>query len=575
MTTTSYWGPFTQQPNILVLMTDQQRTAQHYPADWVTNNLPNLTQLQSTGVTFPNAMTNTTACSPSRSVLFTSTYPTLNGVIDVGWTLKLPQNITLPGQESLPLATLGGILQDSSLVPSGISYQVGYKGKWHLKSEYESGLSAEQQQNEAATLQNNDSDMETTYSFPGWTSPDFGTAMSFRSVPQCSSKLYTLGAGVGGNDARVTNGTSYPTASGNESGVQNAVDFLNQYTPDQDGTNPFFLVVSLLNPHDIWVYPLSVETAGFAKDGNGKYPWQYSPFTEISTPPSYTLTQGQLNNKPSAQGAPWQSGFLQDVATEYVQFYAYLETLTDALLGDVVTALMNNSNNLVDNTLIVRLADHGEMAMAQGGMREKEHQVYNETLLVPMIFSNPGLHQGRTCTGLAGLVDVIPTIATIAGIDVSTLEKTNPVQGTSLDQAILNAGSGSDTTYSELLFATDDANAHIRCLIEDQDYNAKYAVYYDATGVVGSRDSNSNPNGSASSFQYEMYNYSYDAGASPPSWDAEETNLIPVNGYSNPLSSPTIQTIWHNMHVALTSRLEAKCQKPDNWPDAPPLPRTQ
>ncbi len=574
MSTSSFWGPFTQQPNILILMTDQQRTTQHYPAGWAEKNLPNLTQLQNTGVTFPNAMTNTTACSPSRSVLFTSTYPTLNGVIEVGSLLKMGQDITLPNQQPLPLDTLGGIMQNASLLPAGITYQVAYKGKWHLDGNYESGLSETEQQNDAATLQQNDDDMDSTYHFPGWTSPDFGTAMKFGPVSPGDSSLYTLGAGVGQNDARVTNGTSYPTGSDDDPGVQNAVDFLNQYAPNQDGTNPFFLVVSLLNPHDIWVYPDSVESAGFTTDDNGKYPWQYPPFTDITTPPSYDLSQDQLDNKPSIQGGVWRPGHDQnwgpDVATEYAQFYAYLETLTDALLGEVVTALTQNPNNLTDNTLIIRLADHGEMAMAQGGMREKEHQVYNETLLVPMTFSNPGLPQGETCTGLAGLIDIIPTIATVTGIDVNTLDTTYPIQGTTLDEAILNAGSSTDSTYNEFLFATDDAGAHIRCLIEDENYNAKYAVYYKATGVL----SGSNPNGTASDFQYEMYDFSYDTGTTPPTRDAEESNLIPVNGYTDPLSDPSIQTTWHNMHVALTSQLEAKEQKPDDWPDPPPLPES-
>ena len=34
-----YWGPFKQAPNLLILLTDQQRTAQHLPAGWVQQNL--------------------------------------------------------------------------------------------------------------------------------------------------------------------------------------------------------------------------------------------------------------------------------------------------------------------------------------------------------------------------------------------------------------------------------------------------------------------------------------------------------------------------------------------------------
>jgi arylsulfatase A-like enzyme len=437
------------------------------------------------------------------------------------------QEIKLPGNnKALPLATLGTLLQNSDLTPPGINYQVAYKGKWHLDANYASGLSSAQQKATAATLQKNNNNMESLYGFPGWTSPEFGTTMVTGYLTAGDSSLFTLGAGVGENDERVTKGASYPQPD-----VENAVSFLNNYTPNQDNTNPFFLVVSLLNPHDVWVYPYNLEVAGFEKNANGKYPWNEPPFLGLTTPQSFNLSVEQLSNKPTIQAtwrSVWPASFNQDDADEYIRFYAYLHTLTDALLGDVVSALENNQNNLKENTLIIRLADHGEMAQAQGGMIEKACQTYNETLLVPMTFSAPGLPQGRECTGLTGLIDLVPTIASIIGIDLAALEAVHPIQGISIDQAILDPQSN---TASQLLFATDDDGAHIRCLIETQEYNAKYAVYYSAEDVLGI----GNPNGTASDFQYELYNYRYDPDSSPASWDSEETNLIPKSG-SDPLS---------------------------------------
>lgn len=93
----SYWGPFRQQPNLLIFLTDQQRTAQYLPQDWVQNNLPNLWALMQGGVHFPNAMTNTVACSPSRATLWTSTFPMINGVDSTGATLNMKDNLTTLG----------------------------------------------------------------------------------------------------------------------------------------------------------------------------------------------------------------------------------------------------------------------------------------------------------------------------------------------------------------------------------------------------------------------------------------------------------------------------------------------
>ncbi len=400
-----------------------------------------------------------------------------------------------------------------------------------------------QQEDDAQALAKDDKTMKFTYGFPGWTSPDFGTAMDLSNKPDSASEsaINTLGANgydqngdLVGNDARVTHGTSYPNSG------QDAVQFLNTYVSN-DNKKPFFLVVSLLNPHDVWVYPENLEEAGWVRDSNGKYPWQYSPFTDITLPHSFDLTTEQINNKPSIQGTPWRTDWEPDKATGYVRFYAFLETLTDKLFGEVCEALEKNSS-VEKNTLVIRIADHGEMAMAQGGMREKEHQAYNETLLVPMIFSNPGLNTGTTCTGLAGLIDIIPTIADIVGIDLEKLKSKHPIQGRSLADAILNAGASSALTHNthhKFLFATDDANAHIRCLIDDncviddKIYKAKYAVYYNA--VIGG-----NPNGTITGgMQFEMYKFSYTPGIpgsktkstpTPPRWDSEETNLLPLSG---------------------------------------------
>src|SRR4029079_17277350 len=85
---------------------------------------------------------------------------------------------------------------------------------------------------------------------------------------------------------------------------------------------------------------------------------------------------------------------------------SYAEALLEEVMSEMTGAM-------AASTLIVRLADHGEMAMSQGGMIEKEHQAYNETLLVPMVFSHPGLPQAAVCTGLAGLIDVLPTLAEV------------------------------------------------------------------------------------------------------------------------------------------------------------------
>ena len=73
----------------------------------------------------------------------------------------------------------------------------------------------------------------------------------------------------------------------------------------------------------------------------------------------------------------------------YVNFYGNLMKLMDAYVVDVLDAL--EAQNLLDNTLVIRTSDHGEMGLAHGGLRQKCFNVYEETMRIPLVYSNPRL----------------------------------------------------------------------------------------------------------------------------------------------------------------------------------------
>ncbi len=56
----------TKQPNILMIVTDQEYAHQSLPAGFV---LANRDRIRSRGVTFSNHHATTTVCTPSRSVI--------------------------------------------------------------------------------------------------------------------------------------------------------------------------------------------------------------------------------------------------------------------------------------------------------------------------------------------------------------------------------------------------------------------------------------------------------------------------------------------------------------------------
>src|SRR5271166_1388577 len=67
-------------PNIVVLMTDQERHHMHWPSGWAEKNLPGLQRLKRHGLYFNRAYTAVTQCSPSRALMMTGRFAPINRV---------------------------------------------------------------------------------------------------------------------------------------------------------------------------------------------------------------------------------------------------------------------------------------------------------------------------------------------------------------------------------------------------------------------------------------------------------------------------------------------------------------
>jgi arylsulfatase A-like enzyme len=114
----------TPPPDVLVILTDQQRwdTVGAYGSPLEAT--PNLDRLAQQGIRFANAFTCQPVCAPARACLQTGTYATTNGV----WRNGLP---LAPGQQTL-----------AHLFKEG-GYDVGYIGKWHLAATGDQPVPAE------------------------------------------------------------------------------------------------------------------------------------------------------------------------------------------------------------------------------------------------------------------------------------------------------------------------------------------------------------------------------------------------------------------------------------------------
>ncbi|KAA8592375.1 hypothetical protein FQN60_017830 [Etheostoma spectabile] len=104
--------------------------------------------------------------------------------------------------------------------------------------------------------------------------------------------------------------------------------------------------------------------------------------------------------------------FAEEEVRRIRAFYYAMCAEADAMLGQVISAL--RETELLNNTVVIFTADHGELAM-------EHRQFYKMSMFegsshVPLLIMGPGLKSGLQVDQLVSLVDLYPTVLDIAGI---------------------------------------------------------------------------------------------------------------------------------------------------------------
>ncbi len=294
--------------------------------------------------------------------------------------------------------------------------------------------------------------------------------------------------------------------------VDQAIDWLRGRAGDS--SQPWFLTVALVNPHDIMWFPADhlsyqADHPKFAEFFNAVVRMRLGDLPVTPPPEDYPRLFDRLpenfgddlHTKPEVQRA-WRhvrnaehmvgriDAADHDTWLRGLDYYAWLHVELDASLTRLLAAL--DDLGLYDDTVIAYTSDHGD-ACGSHGLRAKLPCVYDEVMGVPLIVKGPGVPAGARTGALATHVDLAATIAALGGVDPAD---TPTLSGRDLSPVLADPGA---SVRDYVLFSQDSAQSD---LIRSTRYavrgffdgDTKYARYYGIGGGV-QRDGNAAESG--------------------------------------------------------------------------------
>lgn len=360
------------RPNIVLIVTDQQRFDTINALGFPYMDTPNLDRLVNEGVTFTNCFVPSASCAPCRASIFSGQYPHNTGVMINGNRWE---------RSWVELLNRGG-------------YHCVNIGKMH-QAPYNRNLGF----HERHPVENKDRFMEGRYFIDEW-----DKAINVRGYQKPGRLTYREVS-----DYRERLGAfewELPAELHSDNFVADRACWWLRHYPH---TQPLFLQIGFPGPHPPYDPPLEEAKPYLEKD---------LPLMEV--------TREELDNQPG----PYR-GMIQhncDVDHDSVvhqwnptpeqrkrqrAYYLANVTMIDRKIGQILQTL--DETAYLDNTVILFTSDHGD-ALTDHGHSQK-WTMYDTITKMPLIVWAPGRFQGgRKVEGLCSLMDIGPTILDLAQV---------------------------------------------------------------------------------------------------------------------------------------------------------------
>ncbi len=377
--------PPTAQPNIVVVMSDDQDTASMI-------GMPKTGKLiGSRGTTFTNSIATNPVCCPSRSTYLTGQYshttgvfrnsPPHGGFADFDDSETLPVWLQRAGYETALIGKYmnGYGFTEPTRIPRGWSWWQGLLDP-------------------------------TTYRMYGYRINENGTVVDYGEYDDPDPAIYQ---------------TDVLAAK--------AVEFVDRQAEAGSG-RPFFMTVSPLAPHtEVYArpHPGDDDAATPTHPNPRPAPRHLDVYANATLPRDPNFNERNVSDKPAMVRARRTIGpALRETVTQ--RYRARMGSLlaVDDMVASIVSALRRNGQ--LENTIFVYTSDNG-FQRGQHRIPFGKQMPYEESLQVPLLVRGPGVPRGAVRTQMVGNVDLAPTIAAWAGVDPGrTSEGTSRVDGTAI-----------------------------------------------------------------------------------------------------------------------------------------------
>ncbi len=169
---------------------------------------------------------------------------------------------------------------------------------------------------------------------------------------------------------------------------------------------PWFLGVSLHNPHDICYHVMDAGMECVNKDAFPPLPGNFE-----ADPEEPLALKLRRQNARYGHELALTSDWTPDRWREYLHTYAHLVSQADRALGYVLRAL--DGGGWRGNTLVIFTSDHGEGVA--GHRWATKLSLYEESAKVPLVMALPGSIAPSVLDAPVSALDLMPTICDFAG----------------------------------------------------------------------------------------------------------------------------------------------------------------